>query len=167
MNFEIFKTSTSDIQLTHEERTNEKSDSEADTGASGQTDLPSGALSCTCPPENHLSVQIQDHQRWAAQEHMEWIRYNLDPYYPFYGNEERDDAEDGARPGLQTEASEPEELSGEDSDTGSESDVDEEDDDDTVPPGILALLQMLRGDDDDDGAIDVDINNNFLENIMA
>ena len=116
-------------------------------------------------------------REWARQEHLEWFRYNMDPYYPtcyhYYGldpptynmNQDRDhptsyhsyDQELATNStGNQVPIRQEPEVS-----VNVESESDEDDDvvEDQIPDGILVLWEMLRG----DGEVDVsaDENNNW------
>lgn len=157
MNFENYKTNSVEDKTT-DETTNQTSANQADTASYEYNELPSGVINCTCPPQHHLNVQIQEDHSWAAEEHMEWLRFNLDPYYPLLNNQVRaDEAQMRSEP-VSTESSD-DLPTGDSSDSESEAD---DDDDQQVPSGVMALWQMLR-DDDVGVVVDVDENNNEVD----
>ena len=117
---------------------------------------------------------------WARQEHLEWFRYNTDPYYPtcyeYYGQERPSynlhqdrywptnfqsyDQEPSTTGNLDPNVSQGMEWEPEESPVV-ESESEDDDDEDQIPNGILALWEMLRG----DGEVDVaaDENNNWVQ----
>ena len=138
MNIEIIKVGSTETK-NQEDKASEKLAAKA---VAASSNLPSGATSCTCPPENRQS-------RWAAQEHMEWIRFNLDPNYPYLINEVSEGLENTK---FESSAAE---LSDNASDTGSEPEGEEEEVNAGVPSGVLALWQILRDDSSNENEEDV------------
>jgi len=122
--------------------------------------VPNDHPRCSCP-YNHSSMQIRDldeehyqwelqedqyqwalqeeRYQWALQEQLEWARYNMDPYYPYYNQTEQ-------LPPAPVEQEEVVES--------------EEENRNSVPSGIRAIWQMLRDDEEEEEFCDHNNNNN-------
>jgi hypothetical protein len=84
--------------------------------------------------------QLQDERhQWALREQLEWARYNMDPYYPYYNQTEQ-------LPPAPVEQAEVVES--------------EEEHRNSVPSGIRAIWQMLRDDEEEEESCDQNNNNN-------
>ena len=124
-----------------------KSSQQSDTDSLYSTVTNSPRCSCLNTDCSIESRALEEERyQWAVQEQMEWFRYNLDPYYPYYNQPEQLPIAPVEQVRIRKEE---EELS---------------ENRNSVPSGILAILQMLRGDDEGDELCDSNNNNDNNNN---